>query len=76
MKLSFRNSSRRLALSLMPSACSTPSAESLAQNDPWEKTNRDVFDFDVQLDHAVARPSPNSIAPPCRSRRATASTMP
>ena len=37
-------------------ACSTPSAESLAQNDPWEKTNRDVFDFDVKLDHAVARP--------------------
>ena len=36
--------------------CSTPSAESLAQNDPWEKTNRDVFDFDVRLDHAVARP--------------------
>ena len=30
--------------------------ESLAQNDPWEKTNRDVFDFDVRLDHAVARP--------------------
>src|SRR5215475_1135 len=45
-----------LALSLFVGACSTPSAESLAQNDPWEKTNRDVFDFDVRLDHAVARP--------------------
>jgi phospholipid-binding lipoprotein MlaA len=45
-----------LALSLMLGACSTPSPESLAQNDPWEKTNRDVFDFDVRLDHAVARP--------------------
>ena len=45
-----------LALSLSLSACSTPSAESLAQNDPWEKTNRDVFDFDIKLDHAVARP--------------------
>ena len=45
-----------LALSLGLSACSTPSADSLAQNDPWEKTNRDVFDFDVKLDHAVARP--------------------
>jgi phospholipid-binding lipoprotein MlaA len=45
-----------LALSLALSACSTPSPESLAQNDPWEKTNRDVFDFDVRLDHAVARP--------------------
>ena len=45
-----------LALSLMLGACSTPSQDSLAQNDPWEKTNRDVFDFDVKLDHAVARP--------------------
>jgi len=45
-----------LALSLMLGACSTPSAESLAQNDPWEKTNRDIFDFDVRMDHAVARP--------------------
>ncbi|HWX90039.1 MAG TPA: VacJ family lipoprotein [Rhizomicrobium sp.] len=45
-----------LALSLFLGACSTPSPESLAQNDPWEKTNRDIFDFDVRLDHAVARP--------------------
>src|SRR5882757_7880841 len=45
-----------LALSLALGACSTPSPESLAQNDPWEKTNRDIFDFDVRLDHAVARP--------------------
>jgi phospholipid-binding lipoprotein MlaA len=45
-----------LALSLFVGACSTPSAESLAQNDPWEKTNRDIFDFDVRVDHAVARP--------------------
>jgi phospholipid-binding lipoprotein MlaA len=45
-----------LGLSLVLGACSTPSAESLAQNDPWEKTNRDIFDFDVRLDHAVARP--------------------
>src|SRR5580704_11385092 len=45
-----------LALGLALSACSTPSAESLAQNDPWEKTNRDVFDFDVKLDHTIARP--------------------
>jgi phospholipid-binding lipoprotein MlaA len=45
-----------LALSLGLSACSTPSAESLAQNDPWEKTNRDIFALDVKLDHAVARP--------------------
>jgi phospholipid-binding lipoprotein MlaA len=45
-----------LALSVMLGACSTPSAESLAQNDPWEKTNRDIFDFDVRVDHLVARP--------------------
>jgi phospholipid-binding lipoprotein MlaA len=45
-----------LAMSLMLGACSTPSPESLAQNDPWEKTNRDIFDFDVRVDHAVARP--------------------
>ncbi|HEY4077095.1 MAG TPA: VacJ family lipoprotein [Rhizomicrobium sp.] len=45
-----------LAASLVLSACGTPSAESLAQNDPWEKTNRDIFDFDVKVDHAVARP--------------------
>ena len=45
-----------LTLTLALASCSTPSAESLAQHDPWEKTNRDVFDFDVRLDHAVARP--------------------
>jgi len=45
-----------LTLSLALGACSTPSEESLAQNDPWEKTNRDIFDFDVRVDHAVARP--------------------
>jgi len=55
MKLSFPVISA-LALSLVLGACSTPSAESMAQNDPWEKTNRDIFDFDVRLDHAVARP--------------------
>jgi len=55
MKLSFSVVSA-LALSLVLGACSTPSAESLAQNDPWEKTNRDIFDFDVRVDHVVARP--------------------
>jgi phospholipid-binding lipoprotein MlaA len=45
-----------LAASLALSACSSPSAESLAQHDPWEKTNRDIFAFDVKVDHAVARP--------------------
>jgi phospholipid-binding lipoprotein MlaA len=55
MKISFPALSA-LALALTLGACSTPSPESLAQNDPWEKTNRDVFDFDVRMDHAIARP--------------------
>jgi phospholipid-binding lipoprotein MlaA len=45
-----------LALGLLLGGCSTPSADSLAQHDPWEKTNRDIFDFDVRMDHAVAQP--------------------
>jgi phospholipid-binding lipoprotein MlaA len=36
--------------------CTTSDPESLAQNDPFEPTNRAVFDFDIQVDHAVARP--------------------
>jgi phospholipid-binding lipoprotein MlaA len=44
------------ALSLLLGACSTSNPESLAQRDPWEPTNRAVFDFDVKVDHAVARP--------------------
>ena len=38
------------------SACATKDPASLAQNDPWEPTNRAIFDLDIQLDHAVARP--------------------
>src|SRR6201996_4338881 len=45
-----------LAASLMLSACATSDPQSLAQNDPFEPTNRAVFDFDVKLDHAVATP--------------------
>jgi phospholipid-binding lipoprotein MlaA len=37
-------------------ACSTPSPEALAANDPWEKTNRDIFAFDVWVQHNVGRP--------------------
>jgi phospholipid-binding lipoprotein MlaA len=55
MKVSFPVISA-FGLSLLLSACSTPSAESVAQNDPWEKTNRDIFDFDLRVDRAVARP--------------------
>ena len=38
------------------SACATNDPEAIAQNDPWEPTNRAIFDFDIQVDHAVARP--------------------
>lgn len=37
-------------------ACSTPSAESLAQNDPWEDTNRDIFTANVWVEHNIAHP--------------------
>jgi phospholipid-binding lipoprotein MlaA len=37
-------------------ACSAPSQEALAERDPWEATNRDVFDFDIWVEHNVARP--------------------
>jgi len=45
-----------LALALVLGACSTPSPESLAQNDPWEKTNRDIFEFNLAMDRAILRP--------------------
>ena len=45
-----------LAASLMLTACATKDPQSLAQHDPFEPTNREIFDFDVQLDHAVATP--------------------
>jgi phospholipid-binding lipoprotein MlaA len=45
-----------LAASLMLTACATKDPQSLAQNDPFEPTNRAIFDFDVKLDHAVATP--------------------
>lgn len=45
-----------LCASLALSACATKNPEALAQNDPWEPTNRAVFDFDMKVDRAVARP--------------------
>ena len=38
------------------SGCGTPSPEAVAQNDPWESTNRDIFAFDVWVQHHVAKP--------------------
>ncbi len=45
-----------LALTLVLGACSSPSPDSLAQNDPWERTNRDIFDFNISMDRAILRP--------------------
>jgi phospholipid-binding lipoprotein MlaA len=45
-----------LGATLLLTACATKDPEAIAQNDPWEPTNRAVFDFDIQVDHAVARP--------------------
>jgi phospholipid-binding lipoprotein MlaA len=43
-------------MSLCVSGCATPSPDSLAQNDPWENTNRGVFGFDVWAEHNIAAP--------------------
>jgi phospholipid-binding lipoprotein MlaA len=56
MTTSLRPALCALTVSLALSGCSTPSPESLAQHDPWEATNRDVFAFDVWIEHNVARP--------------------
>jgi len=45
-----------LAMALCLSACASPSPESLAANDPWEGINRDVFAFDVWIEHHIAAP--------------------
>src|SRR6201992_1479830 len=45
-----------MAASLLLSACGTKDPQSLAQNDPFETTNSEIFDFDIKLDHAVATP--------------------
>ena len=46
-----------LCAAVLVSACAaTKDPEAIAQNDPWEPTNRAIFDFDIQVDHAVARP--------------------
>jgi phospholipid-binding lipoprotein MlaA len=58
--MTFRTLSLAAALlaTLMTSACaSSENPEALAQNDPWEATNRQMFDFDVKLDHAVLLPT-------------------
>jgi phospholipid-binding lipoprotein MlaA len=36
--------------------CATKDPEALAQNDPWEPSNRAVFDFDIKLNDNVVMP--------------------
>ena len=45
-----------LLVSVFAAGCSTSDPQALAQNDPFEPTNRAVFNFDVKLDDAVAKP--------------------
>jgi len=47
-----------LSVTMMVAACSTSEdPEALAQNDPYEAINRDVFDFDIKLDKIVLLPA-------------------
>lgn len=46
-----------LCAGLALTGCATNDPASLAQNDPWEPTNRAIFDFDIKLDNAIAKPA-------------------
>jgi phospholipid-binding lipoprotein MlaA len=43
-------------LSVLTAGCSTTNPEALAQNDPYEQTNRSVFKMNMAIDNAVAKP--------------------
>jgi phospholipid-binding lipoprotein MlaA len=45
-----------LCITAVLAGCATKDPEALTQHDPWEPTNRVVFNFDVKLDHFVAAP--------------------
>src|SRR5689334_14808748 len=45
-----------LLASLAAAGCSTTAPQSLAQNDPFEPTNREIFAFDIAVDKAFAAP--------------------
>lgn len=49
---------RPLAILLMLSlaACATPTPTQLADNDPWENTNRDIFSANVWVQDQIAHP--------------------
>jgi phospholipid-binding lipoprotein MlaA len=38
------------------SGCATNDPAALAQHDPWEPSNREVFDFDIKLNNVVVTP--------------------
>lgn len=46
-----------LAASLAVAGCATNDPQSLAQNDPFEPTNREIFAFSIAVDKAVAAPA-------------------
>jgi phospholipid-binding lipoprotein MlaA len=43
-------------LSVLTAGCSTSNPEALAQNDPYEQTNRSIFKMNMAIDNAVAKP--------------------
>jgi phospholipid-binding lipoprotein MlaA len=46
-----------LTAGLSLAGCATNDPQSLAQNDPFEPTNREIFAFSIAIDKAVARPA-------------------
>jgi phospholipid-binding lipoprotein MlaA len=56
--MSHARTAAALSAALMLAACAeTQSPNALANNDPYETTNRRIFAFDVQYDHMVLEPS-------------------
>ena len=45
------------ALTTALAGCATTDPQSLAQNDPFEPANREIFAFDIAVDKAVAKPA-------------------
>lgn len=45
-----------IAVCFVASGCASTNPEAAAQNDPFEKTNRQIFDFNMKLEKYVARP--------------------
>lgn len=45
-----------MALAILVAGCATKDPASLAQNDPYEPTNRAITDFNSTVDNAVAKP--------------------